>query len=188
MWIHVAWLVTVGQFCLRGGLREGLVLSGPRRIVREEGGSNFMDSAWPHHRAFAFLLSQSWNSTTQPQNMFDRVMNDMTGLWELKRNNRSGHWVFYRVPHGKPHLQKQTIQSNNCFHSHLVKHLERWQTQAQRGKVTCLRSHSQSTLQGLKSDTPQWVPFLLLREVCGDEGWVLVWISAQTVETLPMVG
>lgn len=67
------------------------MLSGPGRIVREGGGSNFTDSAWPHHGAFAFLLSQSWNSTTQPQNMFDRVMNDMTGLWELKRNNRSGH-------------------------------------------------------------------------------------------------
>lgn len=42
--------------------------------------------------------------------------------------------------------------------------------EAQRGEVTCLRLHSQCTLQGLKSDTPQWVPFLLLREIRGDEG------------------
>lgn len=52
-----------------------------------------------------------------------------------------------------------------CLQYHLVQHLEGWQgkPEAQRGQVTCLRLPSQITLQGPKSDTPQWVSFLLLQ-------------------------
>lgn len=134
-----------------------------------ENGSNFKDSAWLHCQVCAFLLSQSWNSTAHPQSIFDRGIK----------------WLDMRVKKKKitTVIERFTEcrMENDIYRNRPSKVITVFavvlpddKPEAQWGKATCLRLHSHRTLQVLKSDTFQWVPFFFF-------SGTYLWIRAESL-------